>query len=197
MTRFLLGSVAALGIAGGAFLALPARAQNADRPRPERPRADPAAMPHEAGFTEAQRDQLRQLQQADMKLAIRRRADLQIARMELDELFEAATVDEKAVAAKAKVVADLEAANLRADVDHRLAVRRIVSAEQYQKMKMARPPHGDRGPQGGRGPGSPGGMGGPGFGPPPGGPGMPGGPGGPGGAPHGDDVDDLPGGSIR
>jgi Spy/CpxP family protein refolding chaperone len=192
MTRFLLGSVAALGIAGGAFLAFPARAQNPDRPRPERPRADPSTMQQTAGLTDAQRDQLRQLQQADMKLAIRRRADLQIARMELDELFEAPTVDEKAVAAKARVVADLEAANFKAEVDRRIAVRRIVSAEQYQKMNMVRPPHGDHGPDGGRGPGGPGG---PGFGPPPGGQG---GPGGRGGEPQGDDeLAGLVGGSVR
>jgi len=99
--------------------------------------------------------QLRKLRQDERKLAIRRRADLQIARMELDELLDAASVDEKAVAAKVKAMADLQAASLKARVDHRLALRKVVSAEQLEKMKMLRRQHrhglrrDGRGPEGG------------------------------------------------
>ncbi len=150
----------ALGIAAAVAAAWPALAQGPGGqgpagpgpgpggPRPDRPRPDMAAMQREIGLTDAQVSQLRQLEQADRKLEIRRRADLQIARMELDELFEAATVDEKAVAAKVKVIADLETAALKARVDHRLAVRKVVSAEQMQKMRMLRPPRPDGPPPG-------------------------------------------------
>jgi hypothetical protein len=93
--------------------------------------------------------------------------------MELDELLDAASVDEKAVAAKVKALADLQAAALKARVDHRLAVRKMVTAEQLEKMKMLHRgprPHDDagrewrrprHGPQGGQGFGRPPGPGGP------------------------------------
>jgi Spy/CpxP family protein refolding chaperone len=189
MKRPFVIALLALGIAGAVVAAWPALAQGPGGqapggpgqgpggPRADRPRMDRAAMQKEVGLTDAQVSQLQQLQQAERKLEIRRRADLQIARMELDELFEAATVDEKAVAARVKVLADLEAAALKASVDHRLAVRKVVTAEQLQKMKMLRPRHADRRRDGPPGPGSRG----PGFGPPRGPDGPPDGP------PPGDD----------
>ncbi len=183
--------LAVLGLAGVALAALPTLGQGPDRPRPEGPPPPGrASIEREAGLTDAQADQLRQLRQTDMKLAIRRRAELKIARMELDELFAAATVDEKAVAAKAKALGDLEAAALKAGVDHRLAVRRIVSAEQFEKMRLARP----RGPGEGGRDGGRGGHGrrGPGFGPPSGSGGGPGGP-----PSVEDEIDDLPDNESR
>lgn len=155
MKRAFWMALLAPGVVAALVAAWPALAQGPGGPgpgpggpRPDRPRPDLSAMQREAGLTDAQVSQLRQLKQADRKLAIRRRADLQIARMELDGLFEAATVDEKAVAAKTKTLADLETAALKARVDHRLAVRKVVSAEQLEKMKRLRPRHGDGRPDG-------------------------------------------------
>lgn len=137
MTRPFLIVLAALGVGAGAWSGL-AHAQHGP--------GDPggphiAAVQREAGLTDAQVGQLRKLMQDERKIAIRRRADLQIARMELEEQLDAPTVDEKVVAAKTKAVADLQAAGVKARVDHRLAVRKVVSADQFAKMRALMRPH--------------------------------------------------------
>ena len=87
------------------------------------------------------------------KQAIRQRADLAIARLELEELVDAPVVDRKAIDAKVKAVADLQAAQLEARTEERLALRRILTPEQQQKMKqLARERRAERG-RGRRGPG--------------------------------------------
>jgi len=163
MTRPLMIALVALGTAAASLAALP-QGQPGDGP-PRRPNV--AALQREAGLTDAQASQLRKLMQDERKLAIRRRADLQVARLELDELLDAASVDEKAVGARVKALADLQAAALKARVDHRLAVRKVVTAEQLEKMKMLHRGPRPRAGREWRRPG-PGPQGGPGFGRPPG-----------------------------
>ena len=48
----------------------------------------------------------------------------------------ASSVDEKAVAARVKAVSDLEASSLKARTDQRLAMRRLLTPEQQEKMKQ-------------------------------------------------------------
>jgi Spy/CpxP family protein refolding chaperone len=113
-------------------------------------------------LNETQYAQLRKVRVEERKAAIRRRADLQIARLELKELLDAATPDEKVVAAKVKELNELQAAALKARVDARLALGKILTPEQREKLKQMRGPghrggHGPRGPhrgreRGGRGP---------------------------------------------
>lgn len=163
MRKHLLLAVAA--VVGLGSVALAARPEQAPEPGPPgRPgRRPPAAMlKEELGLNEAQVGQLRKLRADQRKAAIRRRADMAIARMELDELLGAATVDDKAVSAKVKELSDLQAASLRARVDGRMALHRVLTPEQHEKMKELRPQrrmmeHRRRGPQGRR------------MGPPPGG----------------------------
>src|SRR5262249_45349333 len=107
-------------------------------PRPEQGRPGPggpgegrhgrrariAHMKEALGLSDQQMDQLHKLRTDGEKTAIRKRADLRIARMELHELMGATTLDEKAVQAKVREVADLDAAMLRARVDGHLAMRK-------------------------------------------------------------------------
>jgi Spy/CpxP family protein refolding chaperone len=82
---------------------------------------------------------MRNLRAEGRKQAIRHRADVAIARLELEELMDAKTVDEKAVAAKVKAISDLEAAALKARTDERLAMRRLLTPEQQEKLTQLAP----------------------------------------------------------
>lgn len=135
----------------------------------------PERLQRELGLSDEQAAQLRQQWQAERKEAIRRGADAQIARMELEEALDAPTLDEKLVAARTKSVLDLQAAATKARVDRRLALRKLLTPEQQAKMRrmgLERRGTGRAWRRHGRNAGRPG-M------PPAGGPG--GGPGGPGG----------------
>lgn len=87
------------------------------------------------GLNDEQMEQLHKLKLDRQKAEVQRKAALQVARLEMNELFRAASVDEKAVAAKLKVVSDLEVAALKARVDERLALRKIVTAEQAEQIE--------------------------------------------------------------
>ena len=105
--------------------------------RPERgPGRDWAALQREVGLTEEQAAALRRLRAEERKQAIRRRADLAIARVELEEALEAATVDEKLIATRVRAVSELQAAALRARVDRRLALRKVLTPEQRDKVRQ-------------------------------------------------------------
>lgn len=118
------------------------------RPGMEGRRPGLESMREELGLSDQQVDELRSLFSQHHKGAIRQRADLQVARVELQELIHATNLDEKAIAAKVKAVADLQAAALRARVDGQLAVQKVLTPEQREKLRDLRP-----GFRGGRGPG--------------------------------------------
>ena len=96
----------------------------------------PARMQRELGLSDAQATELRRLRSDERKEAIRRRADTQIARMELEEALDAPTLDEKRVTLKAKALSDLQAAALQARVDRRLAMRKLLTPEQQEKLRQ-------------------------------------------------------------
>ena len=118
-------------------------------------------LQQELGLTEAQVDQLQALKLEERKAGIRRKADRDLLRIELMELLKADAVDEKAVRAKAKQMADLEAQAVLARAEQGLALRKVVSADQAEKLMRLRHhqrgaragdrqrgPHGRRGPRG-------------------------------------------------
>jgi Spy/CpxP family protein refolding chaperone len=111
-----------------------------------------AAMRAELGLSDDQVAQLQKLRSENRSRHIRQRAELRIARGELHDLLRADSVDESAVSAKLKQVTDLQAAATRAQVEHQLAVRRVLSPEQAAKMDSLRrervgPRHRRRGPR--------------------------------------------------
>lgn len=122
-----LAVVTALGVAA-------TWAQEPRRPR----RAGLEAARADIGLTDEQVAQIRKIHQQEQKAAIRRDADMRLARVELDELLSAATLDEAAIAARVKALGELQAAAFKARTETRLAVRRLVTAEQYQKMQQHR-----------------------------------------------------------
>ena len=124
---------AAAILAGSAALAA---AQPMARGRGARP--DLARFQRELGLNDEQAAQLRKLWSEERKQAIRRRADLAIARMELEEALDASTVDEKLVESRVRAVSDLQAAAVRARADQRLAVRKVLTPEQQQKLRQLR-----------------------------------------------------------
>jgi Spy/CpxP family protein refolding chaperone len=167
MNRKALAVVGVVALAAAASVS----AQGPGRPgRRGRP-VDVTRHKQELGLTDAQVDQIQKLRSDQQKRQIRRRADLQLARVELRELLAAGTVDEKAVAAKVKELSDLQGAALKARVDGQLAMRKIFTPEQHDKLRQlrrerrmerrqARPGPRVPRPRPGRGPGAPGGWGG-------------------------------------
>jgi Spy/CpxP family protein refolding chaperone len=123
-----VAAVATLAVLIGAEL-------SAQEPRRER-RPGLVALQEEIGLSDAQMADLRRIHTEGRKAAIRRNADLRIARMELDELLGAATVDEAKIAARVKAIGELQSAAFKERTETRLAVRRLVTAEQYQKMQQ-------------------------------------------------------------
>ncbi len=116
-----------LALAGGVVMA---------QEGPRRVRRDPEAIRAEIGLTEEQASQIRRIHDEARKASIRQSAELRVARLELGELMAAETVDEARIAAKVKAIAELQAAALRQRTDSQLAVRRLVTAEQFQKMQQ-------------------------------------------------------------
>ena len=96
-------------------------------------------LKEQLGLSDAQLEQLRTLRMDQHKTQIRRRADQEIARLELHQLMTATTLDEKAVTAKVKELADLQTAALKARVDSHLALRKVLTPEQQKKLIELRP----------------------------------------------------------
>lgn len=130
----LAAAVIAAGLAGAA------------EPR-ERRLSREERLKQELGLTEAQVDQLQALKLEERKAGIRRKADRDLLRLEMMELLKADAVDEKAVRAKAKQLADLEAQAVLARAEQGLALRKVVSADQAEKLMRQR--HHQRGPRAG------------------------------------------------
>lgn len=101
-------------------------------------------MQQELGLSDAQVADLEKLMSAQRKAAIRQRAEQQIARMELEELMRADTLDEKAVDAKIRQVTELQASAFRARIDERVAMRKVLTPEQFKKWQQMRGPFGER-----------------------------------------------------
>jgi Spy/CpxP family protein refolding chaperone len=144
-------TVGVLVVAGAVVAAAQGRPGREGRPGPEvRPaRTDLRAQ---LGLSADQAAQIEKIRSEARKQAIRQRADLAVARLELRELMNAPTVDEKAVSAKVKAISDLQAAGLKAWTDERLAMRRILTPEQQEKMRqLVRERWRERGPRPGRG----------------------------------------------
>jgi len=128
-----IGAVATVAV----LAVLTASDLKAQEPRRAR-RAGLESLQSQIGLNDQQLAEIRRIHTEARKAAIRRHADLRIARMELHELLSAATVDEAKVAARVKAISDLQAAAFKERTESQLAVRRLVTAEQYQKMQQVK-----------------------------------------------------------
>jgi Spy/CpxP family protein refolding chaperone len=84
------------------------------------------------------------LRSEQQKRTIRSAADRRIARMELEELLNADTLDQKAIDVKLSQLADLETGKLRARVDQQVSMRKVLTPEQFKKWQQLRPARGER-----------------------------------------------------
>ena len=125
---------AALGLLAAAGVAGTVAAQDASGRRG----MDREAFRAELGLSDQQVAAIRELRTEQRKAEVERRADARAARQALEQALRAEPLDESAVAARVKALADVEAAAARARAENRLALRRLVSAEQYQKLEQAR-----------------------------------------------------------
>jgi len=135
MRKQLLVLAGVAAVTGVALAAAPEKPEGPRGDRPRRPGMERRADIKEAlGLTDAQAAELKKLHSEQEKKHIRTQADTRIARMELHELLMAPTVDEKAVRAKAKQLADLQAAASNDRVEGMLALRKVLNAEQAEKV---------------------------------------------------------------
>jgi Spy/CpxP family protein refolding chaperone len=131
MSKQLLLAVGVLAAGGAALAALP-------EPYPAPPGPNVVRIQKELGLSDTQAGQLKKLWSDQRKANIRRRADMAIARLEMQELLDSPTVDEKALNLKVKELTDLQGAALRARVDAHLALRKLVTPEQLEKLRALR-----------------------------------------------------------
>jgi Spy/CpxP family protein refolding chaperone len=146
MVRNTLAAAAVIGavtVGAGSVLA-----QQADAPK----QWDRSAIQADLGLTDDQAAQIRALRQQDRQAGMGRRTDMRTTRTELNQLLAAPQLDEAAISAHVQKLADLQSAGVKAQADHDLAVRRLVSPEQFQKMQQMRTRFASRGWRGhGRG----------------------------------------------
>lgn len=92
----------------------------------------------EIGLTEDQAKKIDALATAHRKEMIKLEADLKIAKLELDDLMD--NMDsETAVRKKAQEVSKLQEKIYTSRIEHRLAMNKILTAEQQKKLKSSRP----------------------------------------------------------
>jgi Spy/CpxP family protein refolding chaperone len=176
MKKQVLAVVGVLAVAGLAFAQAPTQERQRQRggvpgggQQMHMGMQGPARLAESLGLTDQQKAQIEKLRADQQRAAIKRRADTQLAKLELGELLKAQTVDEKAVALRVKELTDLHGAAIKARVDHLLAMKKILTPEQQEKMKQMHANRPGAGPgmgrrmMRGRRPGGPGpGPGGPG-----------------------------------
>jgi Spy/CpxP family protein refolding chaperone len=115
------------------------------------------------GITAAQSTKIEQQNVDFEKAQIRARADLQVKRIELNELLRADSPNRSAIDGKLQEVSSAQMALEKSAIDNQLAMRDILTPAQRQQLQQlrtnelqpAQPPNG--GPQAGRGagPGAP------------------------------------------
>lgn len=121
-------------------------------------------------LTDAQRDRMRGIHEAQRRKDIQRHADLQLAAMDLRKLMRAEKADPMAVNAQIDKLSRLRADAMKSRFDTRQQALAVLTPEQLKRLREGEPRGGgpgrgpggpDRGPGGpGRGPGGPGGAGG-------------------------------------
>lgn len=96
-------------------------------------------------LTDAQRDKLRDIHEAAARKNIQRRADLQLAHMDLRKLMRAETPSASAVNAQIDKISRLQADGMKAHFDTFMQARAVLTPEQQKKLRSGpgamRAPH--------------------------------------------------------
>ena len=91
-------------------------------------------------LTDAQRAKMRDIHEAHARKAIQRRADMQLARMDLHKLMRAEKVDAAAVNAQIDKLARMRADAAKAAFDTHMQARAVLTPEQLKKLRSAPQP---------------------------------------------------------
>jgi Spy/CpxP family protein refolding chaperone len=91
-------------------------------------------------LTDAQRTKLRDLHEAQARKAIQRRADMQLARMDLRKLMRADKPDVGAVNAQIDKIARMQAEGMKAAFETRIQARAVLTPEQLKKLQAPMDP---------------------------------------------------------
>lgn len=85
-------------------------------------------------LSEAQRDKMRALHEANARKAVQRRADLQLAQMDLHKLLRADKPDVGTINTQVDRIARLRADGVKAAIDTRLQARAVLTPEQWKTL---------------------------------------------------------------
>lgn len=125
---------------------------------------DMMRMADKLKLTEQQLDQIQKVKFQFEKAMIQKRADLQMARVELKEIMVQSKIDDKAALSKQDKLSGIKGEIAHARLQHKLDVAKILTDEQRANFMKTRHEMGSRGNGPGRkgccGPGGPGMMGG-------------------------------------
>jgi Spy/CpxP family protein refolding chaperone len=91
-------------------------------------------------LTEAQSSKLRDLHEAHARKAVQRRADMQLARMDLRKLMRADKPDMGAVNAQIDKIARMQAEGLKSAFEVRMQARAVLTPEQLKKLRAPMDP---------------------------------------------------------
>jgi Spy/CpxP family protein refolding chaperone len=111
-------------------------------------------MREKLGITAEQTAKIRLQTSEFRKAQIRGRADLEVKRLELNELLAADNPDRAAINKKLEEISAVQLARRKSEVDYRLKMRDALTSEQRQKLQHMREEFRHRGPEG-RGPQGP------------------------------------------
>jgi Spy/CpxP family protein refolding chaperone len=111
-------------------------------------------MREKLGITAEQAAKIRLQTSEFRKAQIRGRADLQVKRLELNELLRADNPDRAAINKKLEEISAAQLARRKSGVDYFLKMHDTLTSEQRQKLQQMREEFRHRGPQG-RGPQGP------------------------------------------
>ena len=134
----------------GGLLGIGAMAAFAAAPEGAPRREGGRRMEQRLGLSPEQTGQIERLRSEFAKVRVKRRADIEVARIELGELMRAPKLDDQAIVAKAKVMGDLQAAQTRERIEHLLAMAKVLTPEQREKAHALMAER-QRGGPGGRG----------------------------------------------
>lgn len=99
---------------------------------------DDPVVAKEIGLTDEQSKKIDAMSTAHRKEMIRLEADLKIAKMELNDLFDNME-KETLIRKKVQEVSKLKEKIYTARIEHRLSTHKVLTAEQQKKMKSLRP----------------------------------------------------------
>jgi Spy/CpxP family protein refolding chaperone len=98
----------------------------------------------ELDLSDAQREKLRDVHDAQARKAIQRRADMQLARMDLHKLMSAEKVDAGAVNAQIDRMARMHADAMKAAFEAHQQVRAVLTPEQFKMLRSGPGPRMER-----------------------------------------------------